>query len=429
VSPGAEPPAPPPITQSADFWPLMGYAVVLGVIGGVAGLVFLGAIQHGEKWNTVTDPHWLGGHWWWVAVAVAAGFVVGVLHWLLKFPAQTPGIIAEIKTGQVEERLVPATVLISAISLIGGASLGPEKALGSVGGGAGSWIARRRGFSSEDSQVNVLSGMAGSYGGMLSSPLIVVMLLIEVARPGGNRFTKTLLDSIVAASVGFGIYFVIGGAIFLDIYKVPQYRFEDWQLLAAVPLGLFAAAVVTVLVLMMALATRLFARVPTVAKSTLGGLVFGIVGVAVPLTLFTGSAQLKTVLHEASTLGAGFLAVIVLAKIATFAVSQASGFIGGPIFPSLFIGGTAGVFVHEVIPGIPLGLAFTCVFAAVPGALVAAPFSSVLLAAFVSQVGALQTAPVLIAVVTSFLTMEAVKFAVATRKASRANGDSAGAPT
>ena len=87
-----------------------------------------------------------------------------------------------------------------------------------------------------------------------------------------------------------------------------------------------------------------------------------------------------------------------------FAVSQASGFVGGPIFPALFIGGTVGVLVHEVLPGIPLGLAFTCLLAAVPGSLAAAPFSMVLLAAFLTQVGALQTAPILIAVVTAFLT-------------------------
>ena len=84
----------------------------------------------------------------------------------------------------------------------------------------------------------------------------------------------------------------------------------------------------------------------------------------------------------------------------TFAVSEGSGFVGGPIFPSLFIGGTAGVIVHLVIPGVPLGLAFTCLLAAIPGAVVAAPFSMVLMAAFLTQVGALQTAPIFIAVVT-----------------------------
>jgi hypothetical protein len=70
-------------------------------------------------------------------------------------------------------------------------------------------------------------------------------------------------------------------------------------------------------------------------------------------------------------------------------VSQESGYVGGPIFPSLFIGGTAGVAVHQAFPGVPVGLAFTCLPAAVPGSLAAAPFSMVLLAAFLTQVGAL----------------------------------------
>jgi hypothetical protein len=77
---------------------------------------------------------------------------------------------------------------------------------------------------------------------------------------------------------------------------------------------------------------------------------------------------------------------------------------------------------------VPLGLAFTCMFAAVPGALVAAPFTVVLLAAFVSQVGGLQIAPVLIAVVTAYLTMEGVKYFVASRKAAGAAKGAADAP-
>ena len=42
----------------------------------------------------------------------------------------------------------------------------------------------------------------------------------------------------------------------------------------------------------------------------------------------------------------------------------------------------------------------------------------VLLAAFVTQVGALQTAPILIAVVTAFLATEGVKYFVASRRKS-----------
>ena len=67
----------------------------------------------------------------------------------------------------------------------------------------------------------------------------------------------------------------------------------------------------------------------------------------------------------------------------------------------------------------PLGLAFTCLLAAVPGALAPAPFSMVLMAAFLTQVGSLQTAPILIAVVTAYMAMEGVKYLLTRRQASR----------
>ena len=379
-------------------------------------------IKFGGKWYSDSDPGWFGGHWWWVAVAAAAGVVAGLLRRLTRLPEEVPGLFDDLKTEHVDPGLVPGVVAVSAVSLIGGASLGPEKALGTMGGGAGSWMARRRALGHEDSQVNTLAGFAGAYGGLFSSTVIVVLLILEVARPGGQRLTKALAAEIVASSVSFGLYFAIAGAVFLDAYQVPSYTFEDWQLLAAIPLGLFAALVVTLLAGFMMGAARLFGRLkaPAIAKSTLGGVVFGIVGVALPLTMFSGSDQLKTVLTHEGTLGLGLLAAILIAKMATFAVSQASGFVGGPIFPSLFIGGIAGALVHQVIPGVPLGLAFTCLLAAVPGALAPAPFSMVLMAAFLTQVGALQTAPILIAVVTAFLVMEGMKYLVARRK--RAHG-------
>jgi chloride channel protein, CIC family len=430
VSISSRPAAAPPVTQKREFWVLMGYAVALGVFGAVAGLVFIGVIDFGGNWYSDSDPGWFGGHWWWVAVAAAAGAVVGLLRRMTRLPQEVPGLFADLQTQHVDPGLVPGVVAVSTASLIGGASLGPEKALGTMGGGAGSWLAQRKALGKEDSQVNTLAGFAAAYGGLFSSTVIVVLLILEVARPGGERLTKALAAEIVASSVSFGVYFAIAGAVFLDEYQVPPYKFEDWQLLAGVPLGLFAALLVTLLAGFMMVAARLFGRLraPAIAKSTLGGVVFGIVGVALPLTMFSGGDQLKTVLKDAGTLGLGLLAAILIAKMLTFAVSEGSGFVGGPIFPSLFIGGTAGVLVHEVIPGVPLGLAFTCLLAAVPGALAPAPFSMVLMAAFLTQVGALQTAPILIAVVTAFLTMEGVKYLLASRKQARAAAAKPAAP-
>ncbi len=53
---------------------------------------------------------------------------------------------------------------------------------------------------------------------------------------------------------------------------------------------------------------------------------------------------------------------------------------------------------HVLIPGLPEGLAFTTMFAALPAALVPAPFSLLLLGALTTQIGTLQIAPVAVAV-------------------------------
>jgi H+/Cl- antiporter ClcA len=428
VDTGPTPTADPPVTRQREFWVLIGYAVALGAFGGFAGLICLGVVKFGAKWVTESDPGWFGGHWWWVAVTAAAGVVVGLLRRLTRLPGEVPGLFDDLKAGHVDQRLVPGTIAVSAVSLICGSSVGPEKVLATVGGGAGSWLARRRGLSQENSQVNALAGIAGIFGGLFSSPVIAVMLIVEVARPGGHRFSKTLATDIVAGSISFGIYFAIAGAVFLGAYRVPPYTFKDWQLLAGIPLGLYGALVTTLAAGFLVLSSRLFGRlkVPATAKSTLGGVIFGIVGVALPLTMFSGGDQLASVLKDARNLGLGLCIAILIAKMFTYAVSQGSGFVGGPVIPSLFIGGTAGVIVHLAIPGIPLGLAFSCLLPAVLGSLAAAPFSMVLLAALVTRIGPLQTAPILITVATSYLCVEGVKYLLASREQRLPTADSQG---
>jgi H+/Cl- antiporter ClcA len=411
------PAAAPPVTQNREFWVLIGYAVALGVFGAFASLALLGVIKFGGSWYTDSRPGWFGGRWWWVAVTGAAGVVVGLLRRLTRLPEKVPGLFEDLQAEHVDLALVPGTVAVSVVSLIGGASVGPEKVLATIGGGAGSWIARRRRLGEEGSQVSTLAGMAGIFGGVFSSPVIVVMLILEVARPGGRRFTKSLTADIAAGSVSYGIYFAIAGAVFLGAYQVPRYTFEDWQLLAAIPLGLFAALVAALTTGLIRLASGLFSRlkIPAATKPALGGVIFGVIGVALPLTMFSGGDQLTSVLKGAGTLGLGLCIAILIAKMLACAVCQGSGFVGGPIFPALFIGGTAGVIVHQAVAGVPLGLSFACLLPAVLGSLVEAPFAMVLLAALMTSVGVLQTPPILIAVVTAFLAAAAGKYLLASR--------------
>jgi H+/Cl- antiporter ClcA len=398
-----------PSTRSVVRW--LAWSILLGALGAIAGLVFLGVIGFGDDWYGSTGLGWFEGNSWWIAVATMAGVLVGFLRRAFRMPAKVPGLIEDLRQEHVEPRLVPSIVAVSAVSLLGGASLGPEVALGQMGGGAGEVIGRRARLDPDEAKPLTLGGMAGAFGGLFSSPLMAIVLVMEVARVPRRRFQRTFYTNLVSSSTAFGLYFVIAGTVFLGIYDVPSYEYEDWHLLAGLGFGVLAALITIVTVSTGSMVAKLFERVPgpDLVKPAVGGLIFGVIGFALPLTNFTGSEQLATVLENAASLGSGLLLAILAGKILAFAASSASGFIGGPIFPIIFLGGTSGVLIHEIIPDIPLGLAFTCMLAAVPGAAVAAPLSMVLLAALLTQIGAIQTAPILIAVGTAYITIVAVQ--------------------
>lgn len=419
----ASEPAFVPVARSREFWANVGYAALFGVVLAFAALAFLGLLNGGtDLWFTLPkNPSWFDGHLWWVAVTAGVGVLVGVLRRALRVPAQLPGTMKEIQEGRVEVSTAPAAVAVSLVSLAGGASLGPEDALGKMGGAFGTWVADRRGLGDDDRATSTLSAMAAAYGGLLASPLLATVLVLENARPAAQRFTDTLVASLLSAAVSFALYFAIAGSTFVGLFSAPAYRYADWQLLAAVPLGLVAGGLALTTMVAVGAMKKLMAPLAkrTVLRATLGGVIFGLVGAALPLTLFSGTNSLPTVIHDGTALGAGLLIVVVFAKMLTFAVCEATGFIGGPFLVMLFTGGTAGTATHVLIPGIPEGFAFAAMFAALPGALVAAPFTLIIIAALTTQIGTLQIAPVAIAVITAYLAVSGTGALVALARRAR----------
>src|SRR6478609_5427534 len=162
------------LTRSPGFWTLMRYAVLFGVVLAFAALAYLGLVSGGtDLWFTLPkDPGWLDGHLWWVAVTAGAGVVVGVLRRVFRLPTKLAGTVEELKDQRVEPSTALQGVAVSLVSLVGGASLGPEQGLGMLGGGLGTWVSERRGLDDDMRGTNTLTGMSASYGGLLSSPIL-----------------------------------------------------------------------------------------------------------------------------------------------------------------------------------------------------------------------------------------------------------------
>jgi len=143
-----------------------------------------------------------------------------------------------------------------------------------------------------------------------------------------------------------------------------------------------------------------------IVRSTLGGLLLGLLAMGLPLTLFLGSGGLVVVPENAAELGFTLLIVYVFAKMLATAGAQSTGFIGSPIFPMFFIGGTAGTVVHMLFPQIPLALSVSTMMVAVPAALLPIPISLGLLTALIAGLSILDAIPVFVAARVGFLVVQ-----------------------
>jgi H+/Cl- antiporter ClcA len=331
---------------------------------------------------------------------------MGLVRRLLGVQPVIPGLFGEVDERRVEPRFVPRRVLVSFISLVGGASVGPEAALGSMGGGLGTWISERRQMSAVKAETNTLAGMAGAFGGLFAAPIVSALLVVEAATEGGrSRYIATAVPTLIASTAGFAVYFALAGTSFISVYQVPPFDLELWHFVLAIPLGVVAAGIAGLLGATIGAVHRATARFRSRPEilGVLGGIALGLLAVAFPLTRFSGAGELATLLNEAPQLAAGFLIAIMLAKILAVALSFGTGFYGGPIFPMIFIGGASGVAIHALFPGIPEGLAVVVMFAAVPGAGASIPFTLTFLAALTVTVGSpIDAAPAALAAAISY---------------------------
>ena len=93
--------------------------------------------------------------------------------------------------------------------------------------------------------------------------------------------------------------------------------------------------------------------------------------------------QLQFLINNYLEVSLLLLFVLVVAKILLITFSFSTGFAGGYIFPSFFIGGTLGILVFRFFPFIPLAVCLVCVIAGVSVALLRSPIALALIIAIV----------------------------------------------
>ncbi|MCO5187967.1 MAG: chloride channel protein [Anaerolineae bacterium] len=393
--------------RSKVYWRRLGWGVSLGLFAAIGALVFNTIVDRSIDLVWPNPPGWepFSGSWNIVIIMAVAGLIVGLIH---KYSsAKQLDVFEAVNNGYLDPAPVPASLAVSLVSLIGGFSLGPEVPIGMLATGLASWVSKWRKLDVETTRTNVIGAVSSAYAGLFSSPFALLMMILESSHMQTVLYYGTLLISGLAAAIGFSLFFWVGGDTFsslLGIVQPPSYDLNVWHIGAGIVFGIIAVPLAIIFLLITRLLGRLVAPLNSrpVIRGVVGGILLGLLGKALPLTLFLGTAGLSTTTSQAAEIGATLLIVYALAKMLALGGALSFGFIGGPIFPMLFIGGTLGAAVNVLFPQIPPALAIGCLIVAIPAAVVPIPLALAVIGILIVGLSPTNTVPVIMAALVSF---------------------------
>ncbi len=406
------------------FAVLLLLAAVVGLVVSLAAWAFLELIYQTQQgvWDDL--PAQLGYEdgaplWWGLPVLAIAGLIVAFA--IVRLPGRGGHIPAEgLKTGMVQPVELPG-VMLAAVATIGlGVVLGPEAPLIALGGGLGILAVRLipRELPSEVSEVIAASGTFAAIALIFDSPLVAAILLIEATGIGGPRLPMVLVPGLLAAGIGSLVSIGLGswtglstsdyalGTLDLPTFARPDVGDFGWTIVLAV-----ACAVGVFLVLRLAreaqgiIERRPFILVPA-AGIAIAGLAIAFSEAAdkgVDQVLFSGQDALGPLVANPAAWSLSALALVVAFKGIAWSISL-GGFRGGPTFPALFLGATAGVMASH-LPGFPITPAVAVGMGAAVVAVLNLPLSAVVLAVLLTGGSGAGSGPlIIVGVVVAYLT-------------------------
>ena len=320
-------------------------AVAVGLVCGGVGTAFHLSVE------AVTELR--GEHGWILWLLPLAGLVIVALYKGTRCEGMgTNNVIRAVQSGEaVSPLLVPAIFLGTVLTHLCGGSAGREGAALQMGGSIGYNVGRLFHLSDHDRRTATVCGMAAFFSALFGTPLAATLFAMMV-EDVGLTFSVAFVPGFLAALVAYGVSLACG---------ISPTRFA----LADAP-ALTADAVLKVMVLGAACAvvSRLFCgllhftehelpkRLPNPwVRAAVGGMAVVALSYLMGVGRYNGAGMgvIAAAVEQGEALPWDFLCKALLT-----AVTLASGFKGGEVVPSFYIGATFGCAVGPLL-GLPAG--------------------------------------------------------------------------
>ena len=350
-------------------WLVLG--VLIGSMAGVGAIVFYGALVACTHFFLgvlagyhVPTPTGEGGHRasatftrpWAIPLVVGVGALLGAVL-VFRFAPEAEGHGTDAAISAVHHnprgirfRAVMVKIVASTLTIGSGGSGGREGPTGQISAGFASLLARELDLSPADARIAVVTGIGSGIGAIFGAPLGGAVLATEILYRD-DFDAEALLPSFVASLVGYVIFAAAVG--FTPLFGfAASYRFtEPAQLLWFALIGVLGGLIGLLYAKSFYGIADLFGRIPLPrwVRPAIGGLIVGLIALAIPEVLGTGYGWIQQGLgHQLLSLPLWIVLILPFARIIATSLSIGSGGSGGIFGPGMVIGAFIGASVWRL---------------------------------------------------------------------------------
>lgn len=360
------------------------YTVILGSIVGAIIWVFIRIMNLGIEFIWDFVPSQLNFPLYTLYICLFGGLFIGL--WKKKFgdyPEELKTVMGKVKkTGRYQYNNVFSTIGSALFPLLIGASVGPEAGLTGVIAGLCTWVGDKLKLYLKEVEELTQIGMSATLGTIFHSPMFGFVEPIESDKEVVLPKTSKIVLYFAAILSSFGVFFLLGklfgGRTGLE--ELEWNKIDLLQYLYAIPLAAvgIAAGYLYFIFKKLTFSLEKKFRKYIVLRTTAGGLLLGISGTFLPLTMFSGEHQISEVMNNAEAIGALMLIVIAIVKLLLTNICIDSGLKGGHFFPVIFCGICIGCAMSLML-GIDMVFCASVVTTALVGHTLKKPLATVLL--------------------------------------------------
>ena len=315
-------------------------ATLIGILCGLVGTAFHKCVELATELRLGTP--------WLLYLLPLAGVLIAFIYrktGMIK-NGGTNNVISSVRTSEyVPMRLAPVIFITTVITHLFGGSAGREGAALQLGGSIGFQTGRLLKIPEKDKHLLVICGMSGVFSALFGTPVTAAIFSIEVISVGVIYYSG-FLPGLTCASVAYAVSLLLGAEpTRFAISAVPELSLYNMAATAAI--GAAAAVISIIFCLTLKGSAHVFNS--KIKNDYLRPFVGGCI--VIVMTLIVGNRDYNgsgvNIIEKAMN-GEAFGFAFLL-KIIFTAVTIGSGFRGGEIVPTMFIGSTLGCTAAHII--------------------------------------------------------------------------------